>query len=93
MGVLKFLGWTACAVALGVWLASGEIDGRTPLDHVKGSLDGIGAVASPVREVLEDAHDAVVKNPAAPRERHSEKDRKALDDLISQRAGKQNNQR
>ena len=92
MGVLKFLGWTAAAVALGVWLASGDIDGKTPLQHAQGSLD-VGVITNPVREVMEDAHDAVVKDPKAPRERHSERDRKALDSLISQRAGQKNGQR
>ncbi len=32
MGFLKFLIWTACAVGLGVGLATVEIDGRTPVE-------------------------------------------------------------
>ncbi len=33
--VIKFVVWTACAVGLGIFLAKGEIDGRTPLEHAE----------------------------------------------------------
>ncbi len=35
MGVLKFLVWTTCAVGLGVFLARGNVDGRSPLEHME----------------------------------------------------------
>ena len=30
--VFKFVVWTACAVGFGIFLAKGEIDGRTPIE-------------------------------------------------------------
>jgi hypothetical protein len=92
MGVVKFLAWTVVAVALGIWLASGRVGDRSPLQHAEAALKspgtrGISQLTRPVREALEDVHDTVTHDPKAPRERHSTDDRKALDSLISKRGG------
>lgn len=92
MGVVKFLAWTVAAVALGIWLASGRVGDRTPLQHAETVMkspggSGLSGLTRPVREALEDVHDTVRHDPKAPRERHSPDDRKALDSLISKRAG------
>ncbi|QRK04270.1 hypothetical protein JQX13_28820 [Archangium violaceum] len=69
MDFLKFLVWTGCAVGLGVFLATGSIEGRTPLEyaqlqwkrHVQPSeVDRqVDRVKDGVRDALDDAKDAV----------------------------------
>jgi hypothetical protein len=73
MGFLKFLVWTGCAVGLGVFLASGNVEGRTPWEyaqrqwnrHVRPSgvdrdVDReVERVTEGVRDAFEDARDAV----------------------------------
>jgi hypothetical protein len=99
MGLLKFLVWTACAVGLGVFLAKGEIGGRTPLDHmertwkrnvhpsqVERMKDGMDRVKDGLEDALEDAKDAVGRKTApAPRERITSEDREAVNRLIAQK--------
>jgi hypothetical protein len=99
MGLLKFLVWTACAVGLGVFLAKGEIDGRTPLDHIERTWkhnvrpsqvermkDGMDRVKDGLEDALEDAKDAVGrKTEPAPRERITSEDREAVNRLIAQK--------
>jgi hypothetical protein len=98
MDMLKFLVWTACAVGLGIFLAKGEIDGRTPLDHMERAWkrnvrpshvdrvkEGVGRVKDGLEDALEDAKDAVgSKTEAAPRERITAEDRAAVNRLIAQ---------
>ncbi len=83
MGILKFLVWTTCAVGLGIFLARGQIDGRTPLEHmerawkrntspsqVERMKDGVDRVKSGFEDALDDAKEAVgKKTDAPPRER------------------------
>lgn len=99
MGMLKFLAWTACAVGLGIFLAKGEIDGRTPLDHMERAWkrtvrpshmdrvrDGVDRMKDGLEDALEDAKDAVgQKKEAAPRERITAEDRAAVNRLIAQK--------
>ncbi|PTL77910.1 hypothetical protein [Vitiosangium sp. GDMCC 1.1324] len=99
MGFLKFLVWTGCAVGLGVFLATGSIEGRTPLDyaqrawkrHVQPSeVDRqVDRVKDGVRDVLDEARDAVNKTtkqaPAAPRERITNEDRAEINRIIAQK--------
>ena len=35
MGFLKFLVWTGCAVGLGVFLATVDLEGRSPLEYAQ----------------------------------------------------------
>jgi len=98
MGILKFLVWTTCAVGLGVFLARGQIEGRTPLEHMERAWkrntspsrmdrmrDGVDRVKDGLGDALDEAKDAVgKKTDAAPRERITQKDREAVNRLIAQ---------
>lgn len=99
MGILKFLVWTACAVGLGIYLATGQIDGRTPLNHMEKAWkratrpsqvekvkDGVDRVKDGLEGALEEAKDAVgKKTEPAPRERITAEDREAVNRLIAQK--------
>ncbi|HEX8698306.1 MAG TPA: hypothetical protein VF815_05685 [Myxococcaceae bacterium] len=98
MGILKFLVWTTCAVGLGIFLAKGQIDGRTPLEHmerawkrntsptqVERMKDGVDRVKNGLEDALDDAKEAVgKKTDAPPRERITQQDREAVNRLIAQ---------
>ncbi len=98
MGFLKFLVWTGCAVGLGVFLATGDIDGRTPLEYVQrawkrhvqpsGVERQVDRVKDGVRDAVDEARDAVNRKTkqavAAPRERITNEDRAAIDRIIAQ---------
>src|SRR5690349_543491 len=99
MGLLRFLVWTACAVGLGIFLATGNIDGRTPLDHMERAWkrnvrpshldrvrDGVDKVKDGLEDALEEAKDAVGrKSDSGPRERITAEDREAVNRLIAQK--------
>ncbi|WNG19798.1 hypothetical protein [Cystobacter fuscus] len=65
MGVLKFLVWTACAVGLGVFLATVDFNGRTPVEYVQREWkrqvqpSRVERVTNSLRDALDDAEDAV----------------------------------
>lgn len=100
MGFLKFLVWTGCAVGLGVFLATGNVEGRTPWEyaqrqwnrHVQPSAVDreVERVTDGVRDAFEDARDAVnrkTKQAAAPapRERITNEDRAEINRIIAQK--------
>ncbi|MFP2910340.1 hypothetical protein ACLESD_35940 [Pyxidicoccus sp. 3LFB2] len=92
MGVLKFIVWTACAVGLGIFLATGKVDGRTPLDHMERAWkrtvkpSAVDRVKDGLEDAYEDAKDAVSKKTdAPPRERISAEDRAAVNRIIAQK--------
>ncbi|RKH55465.1 hypothetical protein [Corallococcus llansteffanensis] len=94
MGVLKFLVWTACAVGLGVFLARGNVDGRSPLEHIERTWkrtvnpSAMDKVKSGVEDALDDARQAVSQksaNPAQPRERITAEDRAAINNIIAKK--------
>lgn len=100
MGFLKFLVWTGCAVGLGVFLATANVDGRTPWDyaqrqwnrHVRPSTVDreVERVTDGVRDAFEDAKEAVkskTKQAAAPapRERITNEDRAEINRIIAQK--------
>lgn len=99
MGVLKFLVWTACAVGVGIFLATGQIDGRTPLDHMQRAWkrtvrpsqmdrmrDSMDRVKGGLEDALDEAKDAVgKKGEGAPRERITAEDREAVNRIIAQK--------
>ncbi|OJH34723.1 hypothetical protein [Cystobacter ferrugineus] len=65
MGFLKFLVWTACAVGLGVFLATVDFNGRTPVEYVQREWkrqvqpNRVERVANSLRDALDDAENAV----------------------------------
>ncbi|MGE6763234.1 hypothetical protein ACQKGO_34800 [Corallococcus interemptor] len=94
MGVLKFLVWTTCAVGLGVFLARGNVNGRTPLDHMERTWkrtvnpSTLDKVKDGVEDVVDSAKGAVSQksaNAAGPRERITAEDRAAVNDIISKK--------
>ena len=94
MDFLKFLVWTGCAVGLGVFLATGDIDGRTPLEHVQRAWkrhvepSQVDRVKDGLRDALDEAKDAVkrtTKQATAPREHITHEDRAAIDRIIAQK--------
>ena len=95
MGFLKFLVWTGCAVGLGVFLATGEIDGRKPLEYVQREWKRhvqpakVEKVKGELRDALDEAKDTVTRTTkqaaAAPRERITNEDRAAIDRIIAQK--------
>lgn len=90
---MKTLGWIACGVALGIFLASYEVDGKTPLAHAQRawkSSEGpaqINGLKDRLGSALEDARDTLAQD-ARPHEHHSEEDRAAVKKLIAGRAGR-----
>jgi hypothetical protein len=90
---LAFLLWTGCAVALGVWLGSARVAGATPVQHLSRLADRTplqaeaAKVKSGIEDKLEDARDALSSaHDHQVRERHSDKDKDAVDKLIAKRA-------
>ena len=97
MGFLKIAVWTVCCVALGIGLATVEVDGRTPVEHARRAWrhkvnpskldqlkDSLGETLDGAKDTLEGAKDAFSKDPK-PRERHSAEDREAINKLIARR--------
>jgi hypothetical protein len=83
-GILKFLIWTGCAMALGAWMAP-ELTRLVTKAPLSNQLE---AAKGEFQEKLEDAKDVLssVKDQKV-RERHSDKDRDTLNKLIAKRAG------
>jgi hypothetical protein len=85
MGLMRRLFWAVCLMALGAGLATVQVAGKTPLQH-------LGAVATgPVWQALKSgagmaydrARGALASKPV---ETHSPEDRDALNKLIAKRA-------
>lgn len=95
MGFLRFLVWTGCAVGLGVFLATGQIDGRTPLEYVQREWKRhvrptqVDRMKDGLRDALDEAKDAVNRTTkqaaATPRERITPEDRAEIDRIIAQK--------
>ncbi|HEX8436203.1 hypothetical protein [Archangium sp.] len=100
MGFLKFLVWTGCAVGLGVFLATANIDGRSPLEYAQRQWKRhvqptqverqVDRVKNSVGDALDEAEDAVKRTTkqaatAAPRESITREDRAAIDRIIAQK--------
>jgi hypothetical protein len=87
MKLLTILLWTAGAVALGIFLATSEIDGRTPLEHLQRAWkhnvnpSKIDRLKDGLRDALDDAKDHIsdTKKP----ERYSDDERRAIDRIIA----------
>jgi len=89
MGFLKFVVWTACCIALGIYVSTARYEGGTPLEqlervwrrHVPAAP--MTALRSEVKGAVESAKAAV--SPARPSERHTPEDREAVNRLIARR--------
>ena len=96
MGFLKFLVWTACAVGLGYFLATAQVDGRTPWDWAQRTwkrqvqpATRVERVKDGLRDALDGAEQAVQRTTkqvsATPRERITHEDRAAIERIIAQK--------
>jgi hypothetical protein len=86
MRTLSFLLWTGCSVALGIWLATVEIGGRTPVQHGQRALRGWG-LSVPQLPGMGAAGQGEGKSSLQIRERHTDAERDALNKLVSARRG------
>ncbi len=80
-GFIKFVVWTAFAVGLGIFLAKGEVDGRTPIEHAerawKRNKGGL-------QDAIDDAKETISeKTSKRPSEKYSDDERAAIDKLIA----------
>jgi hypothetical protein len=92
MGLLRFVLWTAFAMGLGVALATYPVGGEPLLYRFEAAWKHseapakVDALKTEMVEKIEDAKDAMgTARDKTPRERHSEKDREALNKLIAKR--------
>jgi hypothetical protein len=86
ISLIKFLAWTACAMALGVWLATARVGGATPLERLTQLWKKVPAPVAGLEEKIEDAKDALSSaKDHQVRERHSDKDKDAVNKLIAKR--------
>lgn len=93
MGLIKSIFWTVTLVSLGIFLGSYRFGGKTPVEHAQKALHQsvTPKQVEAVKEKVEDAWwGAKVKLAPSktPQERHSAKDRAALQRLIAERPQK-----
>ncbi|HEY8212306.1 MAG TPA: hypothetical protein VIG99_32710 [Myxococcaceae bacterium] len=92
MRTLSFLLWTTCSVALGIWLATAPVGGRTPWEHARRlwADSGVSLPSLPSLSMLRGPKAAPVEGRAAPpiAERHTNQERDAVNRLITHRAEK-----
>ena len=80
--LLKFLAWTTVAVGLGFFLAKGEIDGRTPIEHLEHFWKH-KVNPSKLDQVKDGLGEALDKVTAKPRDSYSDDERAAIDRIIA----------
>jgi hypothetical protein len=83
MGFIRFLLWTSLCIGLGIFAASYEVDGKTPVQHVKQIWK-----QSPhsVEGTIEKAKKSLVSHEeTGPSEQHSDSDRDAINRLVAKR--------
>ena len=73
MAFIRFVAWTSICIGLGIFAASYEINGMTPLKHAKRAWQSV-----PFDKVKKLAS-------STPTETHSEEDRAAVNKLIVKR--------
>lgn len=93
MGILRFLVWTGLCIGLGIFLATADVGGRTPLEHLtrawKQTSPRLERVKGDAGELVEGVKKKVAtKEAPAPTERHAQEDRDAVDAIIAKRAQK-----
>ncbi len=85
MGLLRRLVWSVALVALGAVLATVEVSGKTPLQHLGAAVTGPvwHGLKAGVETAYERARGLLASKPV---EHHSPEDRDALNKLIAKRA-------
>jgi hypothetical protein len=77
MGFIRFLLWTSMCIALGIFIGTWEIDGKSPAQHFKTIWK-----SAPVPEAVKKK---LAAPGAVPTETHSEEDREAVNRLVAKR--------
>jgi len=91
-GFIRFVLWTACAVAFGIFLASADLGGQTPLQRLQGlyaekqpelqqAKAGAGSLLDDVKHTVGRRAQAMQR----PTEQHSATDKAAIESLIAKR--------
>jgi len=85
MGLLRRLVWSVALVALGAVLATVEVSGKTPLQHLGAVVTGPvwHGLKAGAETAYEKARGLLASKPV---EHHSPEDREALNKLIAKRA-------
>ena len=85
MGLLRRLGWSVGFIALGAALATVDVGGKTPLQHLGAAVTG--PVWHAVKAGAETAYDKArgLVSLGKPVEHHSPEDRDGLNKLIAKR--------
>ncbi len=90
MGFLKFVVWTACCIALGIYVSTARYEGGTPLEQLERvwrrhvPAEPVAALQSEVKGAVASAR-AAISPQARPSERHTPEDRAAVNKLIAKR--------
>jgi hypothetical protein len=87
MRTLSFLLWTTCSVALGIWLATVPVGGRTPWEHARRAWAESG-LSVPKLPKLGAAEGRTAAPAPKIAERHTDQERDAVNRLITRGAGK-----
>ena len=90
MGILRFLVWTTLCVGLGIFIGTVEFGGQTTWERARGVWKQQGPRMDKVKDGAEDLMDKAKKKvstapEAAPKERHSDEDRQAIDAIIARK--------
>lgn len=90
MGILRFVLWTTLCIGLGIFLGTYEIGGKTPWQSAQGlwkqSAPKLEKVKDSAEDLVVDVKKKVTPTSAAPKERHTQDDRDAIDQIISKRS-------
>lgn len=84
MRTLSFLIWTFCSMGLGVWAATVDVGGRTPVEHGRRLLVGLGLTLPAGAPAAGRASPPVARIT----ERHSAAERDAVNKLIARHGEK-----
>ncbi len=83
MGFIRFIIWTSMCIALGIFVASYEVDGKTPMQHVRAIWK---ATPHSVEGTIEKAKKQISARDDAPTEQHSDADKDAVNRLLAKRS-------
>jgi len=84
MGFIRFLLWTSMCIGLGIFVASYEVDGKTPAQHIKQIWKGVPALPLPDKP-LEKVKKFAMPSSDRPTETHSDADRDAVNRIVAKR--------
>ncbi len=89
MGILRFVLWTTLCIGFGIFLGTHQLSGKTAWQTMQGAWREQSPRLDKVKDGAEDLVDDVKKKVStqdAPKERHNDEDRKAIDQIISKRS-------